>query len=145
MALAHLRAGNVRRAAEYAEQARHIVEQLDDRRQLAHVAETQAQIALANDDEQAMNEYALEALDLARSVGDVHAEAAALLPLARARRRNDAAAAEATYAQTATLLRRVGPRRHLQELLGEWAELLVSQDRHQEAVALLQEALSPDD
>jgi hypothetical protein len=109
------------------------------------VAETQAQIALANDDEQAMNEYALEALDLARSVGDGHAEAAALLTLARARRRTDASAAEATYAQTATLLRRVGPRRHLQELLGEWAELLVSQDRHQEAVALLQEALTPDD
>jgi transcriptional regulator with XRE-family HTH domain len=145
MAFAHLRAGNLARAAEYAEQARHIVEQLDDRRQLAHVAETQAQIALANDDEQAMNEYALEALDLARSVGDGHAEAAALLTLARARRRTDAAAAEATYAQTATLLRRVGPRRHLQELLREWAELLVSQDRHQEAVALLQEALTPDD
>jgi tetratricopeptide (TPR) repeat protein len=141
LAYAHLHAGNVGRAAELAEQARNVVERLNDRRQLAHVAETQAQIALATNDRTSAHAFIFEALDLARSTGDRHAEAAAMLTLARARRADDPASAESTYAQTAELLRRVGPRRHLQEVLREWAELLVAQKRHEEAVALLQEAL----
>jgi tetratricopeptide (TPR) repeat protein len=143
MALAHLRAGNVSRAADLADHARSAVERLSNHRVLAHVAETQAQIALAKNDRAAADAYAFEALDLARSTGDRHAEAAAMLTLARARRRDDAASAEQTYAQTADLLRKVGPKRHLQELLREWADLMVEQQRHEEAVALLQEALAP--
>ncbi len=142
MALAYLNAGNAGRAGEFAEQARAILERVSDRRQLAHVAETQARIALANQDRAASHAYAFEALDLARSVGDGQAEAAALVTLARARRSESVQSAEATYAQAADLLRRVGPRRHLQELLREWSELLVSEGRHEEAVKLLTEALS---
>jgi hypothetical protein len=40
------------------------------------------------------------------------------------------------------LLRTSGPRPRLAEALREWADLLVSQNRHPEAVDLLQEALS---
>jgi tetratricopeptide (TPR) repeat protein len=142
MALAHLQVGNVSRAAELAEQARNAVERLNDRRQLAHVADTQARIALALDDRTSAHAFIFEALDLARSTGDRHAEAAAMLTLARAGRADDPASAQSTYAQAAELLRRVGPRRHLQEVLREWAELLVGEKRHEEAVALLQEALA---
>ena len=43
--------------------------------------------------------------------------------------------------QAVELLRTVGPLPRLAEALREWADLLVSQQRHAEAVGLLQEAL----
>ncbi len=141
LALAYLQAGDSERAGQFADDARNTLERLDDRRNLAHVAETQAQIALATNDRAGVHRYALEALDLARSTNDVQAEAGALRSLARERRTADPEAAEGRYRQAADLLRRSGPRRLLQELLREWAELLTEQDRHQEAVELLREAL----
>jgi transcriptional regulator with XRE-family HTH domain len=142
LALTYLQVGNLARASDMASGARDMVTPLGDRRLLAHVAETQAQIALAQEDEAAVIGYANEALDLARSTDNAHAESAALLTLARLHRRHGRAAeSEATYRQAADLLRRVGPRPRLSEVLREWADLLVSEQRDHEAVALLQEAL----
>ncbi|HET7601373.1 MAG TPA: helix-turn-helix domain-containing protein, partial [Gemmatimonadales bacterium] len=47
LALTFLQAGNLARAADVAAEARELVSRLEDRSLLAHVAETQAQIALA--------------------------------------------------------------------------------------------------
>jgi len=142
LALTYLQVGNLARASDMASGARDTVTRLGDRRLLAHVAETQAQIALAQEDEAAVIRYANEALDLARSTDNAHAESAALLTLARLHRRHGRAAeSEATYRQAADLLRRVGPRPRLSEVLREWADLLVTGQRDHEAVALLQEAL----
>lgn len=143
LALTYLQLGNSARATEMAAEARALSVRHDDRRLLAHVADTEAQIALAAGDHAAVRERVAEALDLARATENTNAESSALLTLARSQRQSgDPAAAEATYRQAVELLRQVGPRPRLAEVLREWADLLVSQRRHAEAVDLLQEALS---
>jgi tetratricopeptide (TPR) repeat protein len=142
LALTYLQAGNLERATEMARESRDMVTRAGDERLLAHVADTQAQISLAQDDDSAVTRYVDEALQLARSTDNNNAESAALVTLARLHRnrgRNDQA--EATYGQAIELLREHGPRPRLAETLREVAELLVEAERHQEAVPLLQEAL----
>lgn len=142
LALTYLQLGNAARASELVAEARALSTRHGDRRLLAHVAETEAQIALAAGDHQGVRDRVAEALDLARSTENTHAESSALLTLARSRRQSGDPDAEATFAEAVELLRKVGPRPRLAEVLREWADLLVSQDRHAEAVDLLQEALS---
>jgi tetratricopeptide (TPR) repeat protein len=143
LALTYLRMGNVARASEMASEARDMVTRKGDLRLLAHVAETQAQIALAQDDDPAVTQFVDEALVLARSTGNTNAESAALVTLARLnRQRGRASESEAAYREAVDLLRKSGPRPRLSEVLRELADLLVSGQRHQEAVQLLQEALS---
>ena len=145
LAMTYLQAGDVTRAAEMATEARDMVTRLNDSKLLAHVAETQAQIALAQDDEPTVNRYVDEALRLARDTGNTHAESAALVTLARLHRSQDKEAdAEGTYRQAIDLLRQSGPRPHLSGVLRELADLLVAGARHNEAVPLLQEALEPE-
>jgi tetratricopeptide (TPR) repeat protein len=142
LAMTYLQAGNLTRAAELATEARAIVSALDDQSLLAHVAETQAQIALAQDDEPMVTAYANEALDLARATGNTHAESSAMLTLARLHRQRDRPAdAESTYRAAIDVLRQHGPRRQLSVALRDLADLLSSLDRHPEAVSLLQQAL----
>lgn len=142
LALTYLRLGNTTRATELAAEARQMSTRTSDEALLAHVAETEAQIALASGDHPAVRERVAEALALARAAHNTHAESNALLTLARSQRDTNEAAAEETFREAAELLRKVGPRTRLAELLREWADLLVSQKRHPEAVDLLQEALS---
>ncbi len=141
LALTYLRLGNTARATELAAEARELSARSSDPALLAHVAETEAQIALAKGDHAAVRERIAEALDLARATDNTHAQSSALLTLARSQRQTKDRAAEATFSQAVELLRKVGPRPRLAEVLREWAELLVSQKRHAEAVDLLQEAL----
>lgn len=143
LALAYLHGGNLSRASELVAEARDAVSQLGDRRLLAHVAETQAQIALAADDEAMVIRQVDEALELARSTHNTHAESSALLTLARLHHRHRRVAeAETAYRQAADILRAAGPRPRLSEVLRDWADLLASEGRHPEAVPLLQEALA---
>lgn len=142
LALTYLRLGNMARATGLAAEARQMSARTSDQALLAHVAETEAQIALAAGDHKTVRERVAEALDLARAAHNTHAQSSALLTLARSERDDGNAAAETTYRQAAELFRVVGPRARLAEALREWADLLVSQKRHAEAVDLLQEALS---
>jgi tetratricopeptide (TPR) repeat protein len=141
LALTYLKMGNGARATELAADARDRAIHRNDRKLLAHVAETEAQIALAAGDHAAVKERVAEALDIARATQNTHAEASALLTLARSLRQTHEPSAEATYRQAADLLRASGPRPRLADVLREWADLLVSEKRHEEAVDLLQEAL----
>jgi tetratricopeptide (TPR) repeat protein len=142
LALTYLEMGNIARATEFAAEARERSTRQSDRRLLAHVAETEAQIALAAGDHAAVRERVSEALDLARATQNTNAESSALLTLARSQRLSSDGDAQATYRHAAELLRASGPRPRLAEVLREWADLLVSEERHAEAVELLQEALS---
>jgi tetratricopeptide (TPR) repeat protein len=142
LALTYLKLGNTARAKELAAEARRMVAAVDNDALLAHVAETEAQIALAAGDHQAVRDRVAEALRLARAAHNTHAESSALLTQARSERNDGNATAEATYRQAAELLRKVGPKSRLAEVLRELADLLVTQKRHAEAVDLLQEALS---
>jgi tetratricopeptide (TPR) repeat protein len=142
LALTFLQLGNLDRAKEMAAEARERSSRHGHGGLLAHVAETEAQIALAAGDHPAVKAHVAEALELARSTKNTHAESSALLTLARSQRqRGNRAEAEGTYQQAVKLLRKAGPRPRLAEALREWADLLVSQKRHKEAVELLQEAL----
>lgn len=143
LALTHLELGNGARARRFAATARREAEALDDQRLRAHVMETEARIALHDGDVPRCLELAGGTLQLARAIGHPHAEASGLLTRARAHRvAGDGPAAEADYAEAATLLRRVGPRSRLREALRDWASLLVEGKRHEEAVALLTEAVT---
>jgi transcriptional regulator with XRE-family HTH domain len=143
LALTYLKMGNLARATELAADARDRTTRQHNTKFLAHVAETEAQIALAAGDHNRAKEHVAEALDIARATGNTHAESSALLTLARSQRQsNNLTDADATYRQAVDLLRTFGPRPRLAEALREWADLLVSQNRHPEAVDLLQEALS---
>jgi len=142
LALTYLQLGNVTRAAELAAEARDLSTRKSDQSLLAHVAETEARIALAAGDHAAVRDRVAEALDLARATHNSHAESSALLTLARSQRQIGDPNAEATYRQAAELIRSAGPRPRLAEVLREWADLLVAEKRHEEAVDLLQEALS---
>jgi tetratricopeptide (TPR) repeat protein len=141
LALTYLQLGNTDRATELAAEARQMSAQRNDQASLAHVTETEAQIALAIGDHATVRERVAETLELARASDNTHAESSALLTLARSQRRTDDTAAEATFRQAAELLRKVGPRAKLAAVLREWSDLLVSEERHAEAVGLLQEAL----
>lgn len=143
LAMTYLELGNLGRAGSMATDAHHRAERLDDRRLLAHVLDTEARIALASGKTDVALERAQATLDLARELGHPHAEASALITLARAHRAGgNPSEAEAACSGAASVLRRVGPRSRLREVLREWAEILSSQDRHKEAVELLDEALS---
>jgi transcriptional regulator with XRE-family HTH domain len=142
LALTYLHLGNAARATELAAEARQMSASRRDQASLAHVAETEAQIALAVGDHATVRERIVEALELARASKNTHAESSALLTLARSQRQSGDGDAEATYRQAAELLRKVGPRPRLAVVLREWADLLVSGQRHAEAVELLQEALN---
>jgi len=142
LALTYLQLGNTDRATELAAESRQMCAQRNDLASLAHVVETEAQIALAIGDHETVRQRVAETLDLARASGNTHAESSALLTLARSQRQTDDRDAEATYRQAAELLRKVGPRPKLAAVLREWSDLLVSEQRHPEAVELLQEALS---
>ena len=142
LALTYLQLGNTDRATELAAESRQMCAQRNDLASLAHVVETEAQIALAIGDHETVRQRVAETLDLARASGNTHAESSALLTLARSQRQTDDRDAEASYRQAAELLRKVGPRPKLATVLREWSDLLVSEQRHPEAVELLQEALS---
>ena len=142
LALTHLHAANLDRAAELAEEARRMATEADDRRMLSHVADTQAQIALARTDEPAVRRHVAEALELARLSADDQTQASALITLARMHRAADRPdEADAAYRSAIDLLRPAGPTRMLQSALEELAELLTAQGRHEEAIDLLREAL----
>ena len=142
LALTYLQLGNTVRAVDLVAEARQISTLRNDQASLAHVTETEAQIALATGDHAAVRERVAEALDLARASQNTHAESSALLTLARSQRQTADKDTEATYRQAAELLRTVGPRPKLAAVLREWSDLLVSEQRHAEAVELLQEALN---
>lgn len=125
LALTYLRMGNLDRAAEYAVAALAIAGRTGDDTLLAEAAETQAEIALARNDEAAAEERI--ATVLAAVERGASALAGASAHVARAtihRRRGDRAAAAASYAAGAALLRERGPRGRLRNLLAEWAELM---------------------
>ena len=142
LALAYLANGNVARAASLAEHARTRHELDGDERALAHVAETQAQIAIADGRFADAIALAGEARDLAHRTGNAATYSAAALTIARAQASNgDTEAAIETYRTGVGELRERGPVARLQQGLGEWAELLAKAGRHEEAYALTREAL----
>lgn len=142
LALAYLRIGNVERASGFATHARVRHTEDGNRRALAHVADTEAQIALAGGDTAGALRLSEEALGHAQASENRRALVSSLLTRARAYVADgDPVAAVSTYSLAADEIRAHGPRSRLKEALGEWAEVLASQGRHDMAYALTREAL----
>jgi transcriptional regulator with XRE-family HTH domain len=142
MALAHLGAGNLAKAAELAQSAHDRFSVMGDERQLAHVLDTQAQIAVARQDWLGALRHSAEAVELARETDNLDAQAAALLSAARAHAAlADTAAAERSFAEAADAARRLKRRAVLTRVLTEWADLRAALGDHERAFALSREAL----
>jgi len=142
LALAYLHIGNVDRATGMASQARDRHTRDGDRHGLAHVADTEAQIALATGDTTAALRLSEEALEHAQVSENRRAAVSSFLTSARVYVAvGDPDAAVRTYSRAADEIREHGPRSRLKEALGEWAEVLASQGRHDVAYALTREAL----
>jgi transcriptional regulator with XRE-family HTH domain len=142
LALAYLSSGNVERASELAGHARMRHELDGDQRSLAHVAETQARIAIAEGRYEDAIQLATEAREAALLTSNPSTASMAMLAKARGEAlagKNDAA--NQSYEVAVGELRKRGPVKRLQQGLGEWAELLASAGKHEQAYALTREAL----
>jgi len=125
LALVYLALGNVARAREHVEEARWRFGALTDRRGLAHVADTAAQLELAAGDPQRAHELADEALLLAADAENTKARVSALLTRARADRAlGSFADAAQDLAEAAAAARLMGRRQQLTTVLREWADVL---------------------
>lgn len=143
LALTYLAAGNVERARALADDARRAASIRGDDRQLAMLADTQAQVALAQGDATAALQLAEEAVSLAERSGHRKSQLDGLVSqaraLARLGRHDEALAvferAEAIAADAAPASRR-------REILSAWADSLASLGRHDEAYSLARRALA---
>lgn len=142
LALSYLAVGNLTKADELAAGARARFARLADERWLAHVLETQAQIALARGAHDECRRLAHEALEYAERSPNPKATTSALLTLARVERaEGHSSEALAAYERAAESARHVASADRLREALGEWAELLAEAGEHEKAFALMREAL----
>lgn len=142
LALSYLAVGNLTKADELAAGARARFERLGDERWLAHILETQAQIALARGAPDECRRLAHEALE--RAAGSLNEKAAtsALLTLARVEKaEGHSTEALAAYERAAEAVRRGASAARLREVLGEWADVLADSGEHQKAFELMREAL----
>ncbi len=142
LAETYLDLGNLERSGKLAAAARRCFERLADERWLAHVAGTQAQIALAAGDGQRAADFARESLALAERTGNDKAALSAVLSLARsARTLQRPEEALRAYERAAQLARAGRSASRLRDVLGEWGELLADTGQTEQALALMREAL----
>jgi tetratricopeptide (TPR) repeat protein len=127
LALVYLGVGSLDVARIHAAKAREYFTQRDDTWWLAHVIETEAQIALAAGKPKEAIELATESLGLAEKSGNRKAAVSSGLSLAKAQRANgDLDAAAATLERAAELAEGHGRRGQLQTLLGEWSDVMAA-------------------
>ncbi len=142
LALSYLALGNLAKAVEYAASSQARFEKLEDRRQVAHVLETRAQIAFASGDFAGARDLATTALAAAEETSNDRARVSSLLSLARANRALGAPAVAAPlYEQAVELARDSSRPGLLRDAIGEWADVLSEAGHHERAAALLREAL----
>ncbi len=142
LALANLALGRLEQARVYVEAAVDRADGLDDRRLLAHLLETSAQLALAEGRPTGAVELAAQAQAHARASHNRKAEVSAGLTLGRAlRAAGDGSGAAASLETTAETARRYGRARQLQDVLAELAELAAQTGDHARAYELTREAL----
>jgi transcriptional regulator with XRE-family HTH domain len=142
LALIFVGLGNLAEARRHAAAARNQFEQIGQEFGLAHVSDTEAQIALAAGDTGTAGERAGAAVDLARKSGNQKAEISGLLTQARAHRLRGDTAQAATVLAAAADLARGGPAPRLREILSEWSELMAESGDVTRAYELSREALA---
>jgi ATP/maltotriose-dependent transcriptional regulator MalT len=142
LALIFVGLGNLAEARRYAAAARAQFERISQDSGLAHVSDTEGQIALAAGDADAAGERAADAVALARRSGNHKAEISGLLTQARARRLQGDTAQAAAILGSAAELARSGPKPRLRDILSEWSELMAESGDVAKAYELSREALA---
>ena len=142
LALIFVGLGNLAEARRHAAAARIQFENIKQDFGLAHVSDTEGQIALAAGDARAAGERAAEAVDMARRSGNHKAEISGLLTQARAKRLLGDTAAAAAILSDAAGLARSGPKPRLRDILSEWSELMAESGDVAKAYELSREALA---
>jgi transcriptional regulator with XRE-family HTH domain len=143
LALTFLKLGNLTRASEFAASARTRFQALGDARSLAHVADTEARIALAGSSFEQAATLVEQAIEAAERTGNEKALIDALVTRAQIRRqRGDPEGADADFARAADLARASGSRGRVREVLGAWSEVLAESGDLRRAYDLTREALS---
>jgi transcriptional regulator with XRE-family HTH domain len=143
LALSYLAIGNTTRAAEMIASSCATLERLDDRWYLAHALDTQAQIALARGDVAAALATSAGAIETAEMAHNAKAAVDALLTHAQANaRQGDTAAALASCERAGQLARESGSTNLIRKALREWADMLAAAGQHEQAFAVMREALA---
>lgn len=142
LALAYLSLGSTRKAADHARRAYELAEETNAPELEAHISDTLAQIAIARRDWPEAIELAGRAVASAERDGNYHALVDGLLSRGRASAaQGDLTAAAADLRRAADAAERVGANRQQRAALTELGELLASQGRHEEAVALYRQVV----
>jgi tetratricopeptide (TPR) repeat protein len=143
LALVHLALGSLDVAKTHASEAHAYFSRREDTRRLAHVVETEGQIALASGASADAIALSAEALRLAEESGDRKAAVSALLLHARANRASgDLQAAAATLERAAALSEEYGRRGQQQMVLGEWSDVMAELGDLAKAYELSRRALN---
>lgn len=143
MALTFLKMGQVSRAAELAGDAHADAVRGRDEQLRAFVYETQAEIALVEENYDRALELAGLAVTQAAERGAPSAAASAHLVGARVHRARGAFdAAAASFSEAATIARSNRLRSQLRDALSAWGEFLVERGDHQGAIERMREALT---
>lgn len=142
LALSYLAVGNSDKADAAIRAAREFFESRDDQLWLSYVADTEAQIRLANGEVEAAALLATRALELAEKSANDFAAWGALMTLARTMRaRGSSDDALPLYERAADLARREGKPARIRLTLGEYADTLATVGDHERAFELMREAV----
>ena len=142
LALIYLDLGNLTEAERHLAAGRADMASVGDDFRMAHLADTEARIALERGHVDDAQRLAREAMDLAERTGNSRARLSSLLTAARAARRaGDRDAASAMLADAASLAESAPPGR-LREVLTEWSELAAESGDHAGAYELTRRALA---
>ena len=142
LALIFVGLGNLAEARRHAAAARTQFERINQESGLAHLADTEGQIALAAGDAATAGERGAEAVELARRSGNHKAEISGLLTQARGKRLLGDTAEAASILGSAAELARSGPKPRLRDILSEWSELMAESGDVAKAYELSREALA---
>ncbi len=139
IALTYLELGSLDQAARYADAAAATLTRLEDVRKLAHVVDTQAQIALARGETATAIELATVAVGQAESTGNTKALIDALTTRARALA-DEPERATLDFERAAALAEAGGWHTRRAEVLRAWAEMLAAAGDHRRAYELMEAA-----
>jgi transcriptional regulator with XRE-family HTH domain len=143
LALSFTALGNTVRAQELIASARTTLERLQDDWTLAHILDTQAQIALARGAADEAATTATSAITHAERTHNLKAMADSLLTLAHARTSlGEPDAALAAFERAGAVARELGSPALVRKSLREWADALAKAGKHEQAFAVMRDALA---
>ena len=144
LALAYLASGSRERAAEMGRVGRETAVQAGDDRLLAHIADTQARIELADGHQAAAMALADEAIELSERTQNRPALLDAMVTKARILGESGGSdAATALLAEAAGIVRATGPAGRRRDVLTAWADALARGGDHARAYEIMREAAQP--